>query len=874
VGCLEENTIRDFVDARLEPVAMKAVEAHARVCASCDERLHRAPPDLSQVALSMTTPAVGPAPVPRDSHPGLTVGTSIGRYTVLGLVGRGGLGEVYAAYDPDLDRRVALKLMRAEAGARDDGGQERLRREAQAIAKLSHRNVVVVHDVGTFSGRVFVAMEFVDGGTLKEWLAEESRSRAEILMAFANAARGLGAAHAAGMVHRDFKPQNVMMRKDGSVLVTDFGLVRQLGDDSAATEPELNGELASALANEPALGLTRTGDVVGTPAYMAPEQFTGPRTDARSDQFSFCVALYEALYGERPFDGQTFGELRINVLDGRPRPAPDKTSVPAWLRRVLTRGLAVDPEARFPSMAALSDALLNDPTVRRRKWTMAAGAVVVMVALALVVKGFGVRERRLCAAGGARWAGIWEAGAAASPRKEAISLAFDRTGKSYAAAAYKATSRLLDDYVGRWVGMYRDGCEATRVRDDQSAEVLALRMSCLEDRLGNVRALTDVFTNADTSIVLNAVTAAGALPELDSCADVALLRAAPAQDAATRPRVKKLREELARVTALRASGQCALADQKGTALIDEVRATGYQPLLAETLSESAHLGDWCGSAQLAVDRSKEAYGTAVASRADRVAVEAAANIPVLAVNRLGQKALAVDWSHIARATLARIGRDDRLEAFLAGVEAFLEDDPERRVVLSRQAQVLTQRALGADHPRALEGTINFGDALEVAGRYDEALVVDREIRRSLERLMGPEHPILGNAANNECEVLNRLGRFAEARVACRRALDIWTGAGSDAGVVSFGRTGLGLALLGEGKPAEAVEPLEAAVRERVDKHLAPALLGESRFALARALWSRPADRSRALILARQARADSATDTKVLATIDTWLAKAR
>ena len=248
------------------------------------------------------------------------------------------------------------------------------------MAKLSHANVVAVHDAGTFEGRVFVAMEFVDGATLKDWLAEKPRARPEILAVFERAARGLAAAHAAGLVHRDFKPHNVMVGKDGDVRVMDFGLAREINDTSA--DDALGPEAASG-----DLTLTRTGELVGTPLYMAPEQFRAQRTDARTDQFSFCVALYQALYGAHPFGGGTFEDLATHVLAGDVLPPPAKHDVPTWLRRVLLRGLALEPAARWPSMAALLEALAQDPARARRRWGAIAGVGLLVAAAAVTLCG-------------------------------------------------------------------------------------------------------------------------------------------------------------------------------------------------------------------------------------------------------------------------------------------------------------------------------------------------------------------------------------------------------------------------------------------------------------------------------------------------------
>jgi tetratricopeptide (TPR) repeat protein/predicted Ser/Thr protein kinase len=850
------------------------------------------------------------APLPATNPArALERGETVGRFVLLGLLGRGGMGEVYAAYDPELDRKVAVKILRA----RSEDGEARLLREAQAIAKLQHPNVVVVYDVGKFHDTVFIAMEFVDGNTLGYWMHAEKRTWRETLRLFQQAGQGLAAAHEIGMIHRDFKPDNVMLTKDGQVRVMDFGLARQVSEgpqtakrltpaDLQAAKAEAMAAATAAIAGDPDmqatrplgptaaeadvgtstsrlnLKLTQTGAQIGTPAYMAPEQFApGRAIDARTDQFSFCVALYEALYGERPFVADNLVALTAAVLMGEVRPPPEKTRVPGWIRRVLLRGLSVNPAARYGSMTALLTALERDPAVRRRRWLAVAGAAAAVVGLVVGANRLGSGARTMCSGGGARFAGVWEAGGEPSARKDAIRQAFTKTGKAFAAQAFVGASKYLDEYVERWTSMYRDACEATHVRGDQSAEVMDLRMSCLSDRLGSVRALTDVLAKADERVVQNAVTAAGALPSLDPCADVVGLRAVvkPPADPETRKRVDDLRRQVAEVKALSDSGQCTAAEARGVPLIEAVRATRYQPLLAEVLTVVGYLGDLCDDPSVAIEHLKRGYEAAVAGHADAVAAEAASGLPVLAANRMGQTALANDWARIARASLERMGGNERLEGYLLSAEAAVagtEHDFDRWIALLRRSQEVTVRALGADHPMAITGIANIGDAFAVSGHYEEAIAADRQARAAAERTLGPDHPLVGNISSNECEALNRLGRYGEALVACQHALAIWRATGTDAAIQSYGLTGVGLALLGEGRAAEAVAPLQEAVTARESGHIAPALVGESRFALARALWSRPAERPRALALARQARSAAGIDAKAIAAIDAWLAK--
>ena len=303
-----------------------------------------------------------------DGGDGLPSGSRFGRYVVLSKLGAGGMGVVYAAYDPELDRRVALKLMHQQHGVSEVEAEQASRRllaEAKAMAQLSHPNVITVHDVGTLSDRVFIAMEFVDGVPLSVWMREPGRDWPEILEVFMKAGRGLEAAHQAGLVHRDFKPDNVLVDGDGRVRVLDFGLARRFDGRES--------------------GDKRRDKEAGTPAYMSPEQHLAKDLDHRSDQFSFCVALYEALYGELPFSAKTRFELAMAVTDGRVAPAPKGATVPNWLRWALLRGLDPDPDGRWPDMGDLLASLTSDPYRRIRGIAKFAVPGLVLLAFAFAL---------------------------------------------------------------------------------------------------------------------------------------------------------------------------------------------------------------------------------------------------------------------------------------------------------------------------------------------------------------------------------------------------------------------------------------------------------------------------------------------------------
>jgi eukaryotic-like serine/threonine-protein kinase len=445
-------------------------------------------------------------------------GDALGRYTVLEHLGSGAMGLVYAAYDSTLDRRVAIKLLHARPGHEEGSRRaKRLLREAQAMAQLTHPNVVTVHDVGTADGRVFLAMEHVQGVTLTRWLAQPRPWR-EIVEVFVAAGRGLAAAHAKGLVHRDFKPDNVMIGDDGRVRVMDFGLARA-GDDASAESSSTDALASGAHPEQPGVAaqLTRTGAVLGTPAYMAPEQHTGRPVDARSDQFAYCVALHEALHGVRPFAGESLAALGMAVTRGLMVEPPPGRAVPKHLRRAMLRGLAVAPEARFADMDELLRALEHDP--RRRRWAAVAiagglGAVGAAVWLARTPETsppFREAARHL--------EGVWDEARAAR-----VAEAMRTTGSPVAEETVTRVRERLQRHADGWVAMRTESCEATRVRGEQSEALLDLRNACLDERLRRVDDLVAVLERADAAVVERAVAAVAELPSLEACADAVALR--------------------------------------------------------------------------------------------------------------------------------------------------------------------------------------------------------------------------------------------------------------------------------------------------------------------------------------------------------------
>jgi eukaryotic-like serine/threonine-protein kinase len=846
-------------------------------------------------------------------------GAAIGRYVVLGLVGRGGMGDVYAAYDPELDRKVAVKLVRTGRQDRRDptGGRVRMLREAQAIARLSHPNVIVVFDVGPLGDGVFIAMEYVEGSTLSFWTQSAKRSWRELLETFRAAGCGLAAAHAAGIVHRDFKPDNVLVGRDGQVRVMDFGLARQVWGGTARrlptvssapaapegvasapdddedlfstvnfnarhTPPELTGSSERPFDSK----LTQTGAALGTPAYMAPEQFIGGATDARSDQFSFCVALFEALYGVRPFAGKTLEELRGNVLAGVVAETPAEAKVPSWLRRILLRGLRADPEERYPSMEALLAALSHDPTKALTRRLAFASAALLAVSLGSV-GGLSYRTSHtrptLCGAGPQKLNGVWEVEAPAagrgrgeSARKHAIRAAFVATGKSYADGTFARVRQILDRYVAAWSTMYTDSCEATHLRGEQSAQVLDLRMDCLADRLGRVKALTDVFASANDTVVENAVSAAGALPAIERCADVKLLRAVlPVPDDSSRVAVEAMREEIARVRALGDSGQCLVGAAAGKKLVTDAERLGYGPLEAQAHNALGRFGNECIDPPVAAEHYKKALWAAEASHDDESAAEAAVLLAHLLEGRLGEPAAAMDWIQLGQAILRRLGSgQSRIEIWALQVLGDItsqSEKPDEALALYQRALELEERTLGPDHPEVAGTLNNVAIVLQDAGRLPESIRTFERAVALNEKILGPDNPKVALVVANEGDVLNDLHRYEEALPLNQRALAIWAGAHTDPFYVAYGTTNVGESLLGLDQARRAASYFEEAIRLYQSSHTP--FYPQARFGLARALWATKSERARAGQLALAARTDyqrSKISSRKLAELQAWL----
>ena len=862
--CPNANSIVAFVEGNLPAAKRSGISEHLDGCEEC----------LALVAEAARSNIGERAPA--SGTRGLETGTAVGRYLLLELVGSGGMGDVYAAYDPKLDRRVALKLMNERVAS--PALAARFAREAQAVARLSHSNVVAIFDAGEFGDRIYLAMEFVEGTTLAAWLTAAPRSWREIRDVFVSAGTGLMAAHDAGLIHRDFKPQNVMVGRDGSVRVMDFGLAADVADLEDGQPTIGKGHFAPELTAH-TVALTAAGVLLGTPLYMAPEQFLARATDARTDQFSFCVALYEALYGERPFPSSSFAALLEAVVGGRVREPAQRARVPSFLRKLLLRGLETEPAARYPSMRALLEVLRHDPIRRRR--TLAVFAAVGLGALtaAAGVQRIATRGQRMCGGATEKLAGIWEPGDHGE-RRAAIHRAFLGTGRPFAEETWTRVSTLLDDYSRRWTGMYRDACEATHVRGDQSAEVLDLRMTCLEGPRSAMRALTDVLSRTDAAMLVKAVDAAQALPPLERCTDIPALRTVvpPPADAETRGRVALLRGNLAEVKALTDTGQWPTASRKAGPLVEAARAVGYEPLLAEALAAQSWLEGQTGQSAAAVKTLEAEVWAALAARRDDLAAEAAGDAMAVAGGYLAHPEEAGRWEKLAEALQRRLGPGhDRTAAWLYQDLANLrarEGNYQAALSDSEQALSLKRKVLPPDHPDIAISLICIAIVQNELGEHKAALVAADKALKIYENAYGSESPQVASPLGERGESYEQLGRYSEAERDLRRAVDLsaqWVG--PDHPWTAYPLTALGKTLILEHHLREAMPILERALRIREKSEPNAELVAEARFALAQARWESGYNRASALHLAEAARntySNMPNHAKDLGQIEAWL----
>jgi serine/threonine protein kinase/tetratricopeptide (TPR) repeat protein len=681
----------------------------------------------------------------------------VDRYVVLDRVGGGGMGVVYAAYDPELDRRIALKLLRPDdAGSTHASeGRARLMREAKATARLQHPNVVAVYDIGPFEDQVFMAMEYVIGSTLADWMGGTARPWREVLDVFAPAGQALAAAHAAGMVHRDFKPDNVIVGRDGRVRVLDFGLARAAkGDPERPSREDLGASPTEVMrigGDALASPLTQAGALLGTPRYMSPEQWARRATDERSDEFSFCVALYEALYGAHPFGGESVSDLGARVLMGELRHRPSDPAVPGWIHDAVLRGLCADPQERFPSMQELLRALSPPVTRRqseaphddrRRRWERRAPWLVAGFVMVVGVVGAALEARQrasVCAFDPNELSSTWSPSIRAEIRRAFAATSIVDAND----IAARATDR-VDEVARKWSDARVEVCRAFRVQKREPEDSYRLRTDCLDRQRAEIRAATALFVKADQQVVKNAIDVAYSLPDVTFCADVPTLRASPGlpDDPARRQRAIAIRDRAAELVVLYQAKKCKDGELLGRDLVAEARALGHAPTTARVLFGDAMNIEWLGDSQRAFKEYREATLLALSSRDDVVTVEGAMATGLVLGTRLGRIEEGYTWLDVGRAAIGRTGADqaESLERVLLDDEARIasegEHQPEKAIPAYEKLVQAYRRSPGPQ-PETASALIALGVAHDLLGEFAQARPLFKEALEMDRTLYGP-----------------------------------------------------------------------------------------------------------------------------------------
>lgn len=690
----------------------------------------------------------------------------LGRFAVLRLVGQGGMGKVYAAFDEQLDRRVALKVI-APSKASSPEARQRMVREAKAMARLSHPNVVAVYEAGEQDDTTFLVLEFIDGPTLDAWLAEEERSAQEILDAFAAIGAGLVAAHDAGVVHRDFKPANVLFSRGGTPKVADFGLAATSGQPDAL---ESTDEIPIARGEG---RLTTTGYAVGTPMFMSPEQWSGEAADARSDQFSFCVALYKALYGRDAFEGSTPEARRDAVLDGAPREPASATAVPPWLWAPIKRGLARAPDARFEDMRQLLGALQADPRARRRRLgLLGAGALVVIG----VGASFPIRAEisaRACATEAAAIDDIWNA-----DRRAQMETAFAGLSAGHAVESWTKAAREIETYAADWSDARLDACVASTVEHRVDGVLAGRASECLEEELERFQFNVDFLSDPNPSVVDQAASLFGRVQEPKDCNDENKLAVRPdlPSGPAERARAREIRKAIREVSTLNWRGDDARALVLAKETLVDALDLGWPPLVTTAHSSIGDVYSTQWNGEPAAQAYREAYDVAASAGHDELALKAIVGLMFALTEMLGRPDEALWWHGIAQPTVARAGLQNSgdMAQLWRGYGAAQQALGDNRSALDAytRAHALFEERFGAGATATAAALGDIGVAHLELGEYEAALQAFEAAHATEVLARGGSHPHTATSLTNIGVVYAEQGRGKDAEASYRAALEI------------------------------------------------------------------------------------------------------
>jgi tetratricopeptide (TPR) repeat protein/predicted Ser/Thr protein kinase len=685
--------------------------------------------------------------VARTGHAPLAPGTLVAdQYRIVRPIGEGGMGVVYLARDNTLHRDVAVKLCTGLSAS----AVHRIQREAMALAKLAHPNVVVVYQAGEIDGRFFIAMEYVAGGTAGAWI--EGRRASEIVALYAAAGDGLAAAHRAGLVHRDFKPDNVLVDSDGRPRVADFGLARASEDaETYDDDPVANARH------------TQAGAVMGTLAYMAPEQLEGIDVDARADQYAFAVSLWEALFGERPTKAQT-----VSIPEGTSRSMPrsraSNDSVPKHVTAALLRALSEDRAQRWPDMNALLHELRRDPAATRRRAIAMFGAIALIgVGAATASMWGGEQPAPQCTDAPAQIAEVWN-----DDRSSAIALVVGDT-------AWPPIEERLSARVTEWVEQHRAACRATRIDGSASEDVLDRRMLCLDARKQQLESTLRALEHGTATAVSNAPVAIDSLPASEAC-----LSALPfgeqelPSDPAVREQIREAQSLVAEATAASLDPSALDGYEKAQRGVELAKTTGWPPIIAEAATARAEVLSGLMRRTEALAAFTEAQHLAIVADNDVLAIYAYADGAEM-LAEAGRAAEAQQWLAIAHSLWERSGKDpadgQRVLGATANV-AWQDHRPQDALEATLEQVELTDEAFGSRLTSQAANQMNLALAYERVGRSQESLdAIHRAIDLAI-AAVGADHPTVAKCYAIRAEILMRAGDLTEAQGYALRSLSI------------------------------------------------------------------------------------------------------
>ncbi len=730
----------------------------------------------------------------------LDTGSRAGRYLIEKKLGEGGMGVVYAAYDPELDRSLAIKVLHFSriTPSHAESTRKRLTEEARALASLSHPNVVNIYDIGTVDGHVFIAMERVRRGDLEGWLKEQDRGWKEIIARFVEAGRGLAAAHSAGLVHRDFKPQNVLIGEDGRPQVADFGLAMSIpGPESEVASPS---DGSSGSSSSP---------VEGTPAYMAPEQYWGQDIGPAADQFSFCVSLWEALYGKRPFAGKNWQKLMINLAKGEIVP-PGKHDVPKRFERLLRKGLAKKPEDRWPSFQELLRQLENKVEARRKK-IVGLGAALTLGLLALGWAWFHGSPAP-CQSVGRRVEKVWN-----TQERTRLEANFLRAALADGALGImEGTLSALDLFSEHWVEARTEACAATHLHGEQSSDLLDLRMECLDERLDSLDDLLSLIVEAERPALFRATESIETLVPLELCANRSLLTATvplpPDED--SRLRIEAQESTLVRASHLLSLGQAPEATEILNQSQDEVNSLAFPPLSTEFWRLKAALAVYGANYRQGRQWFFKALSEAISANSQENIVRILTEIQLMEGNEFYLLESAERWDLLVKAHIARLGSPatfefERLRALWIAYEAAGQSQKSLEV-LHLADQLVRDNWEEENHQM---GTVLNGMGLAYLGlkEYDKAILSFQRERSIREKLLGQNHSLIADILSNEGIAHGEMGNMKEARSVISKAVAIYESLGDFAIDAAYVNENLALTWIPE-DPNKALEILRRSER--------------------------------------------------------------